>query len=205
MDSINAAKAGMPVNEWLARPDSQRGRRRPKAEPSLKQCAWCLQLHSGQSTYCSEKCADDRQSQRNKRITQIEEGKRFRLSFESGDWIAFLEEVKLRSSVNADGCWIWERRLKGGYPVHKFGKKQVQVHRLSLEAKHGKPLGTQAAHHICSNSACVNPDHLQPVTFRDNTAEMLQRKAYLDRIAELEAALADVSPGHPALNVIEVA
>jgi hypothetical protein len=34
---------------------------------------------------------------------------------------------------------------------------------------------------------CVNPAHLQAVTQQENAAEMLERKAYLARIAELEA------------------
>ena len=55
------------------------------------------------------------------------------------------------------------------------------------------------------NTMCVNPDHLQPVTYRDNIAEMLARSSYISRIAELEKALADISPEHPILKRIPLA
>jgi heme oxygenase len=71
--------------------------------------------------------------------------------------------------------------------------------------KHGASLGSQAAHHACANTTCVNPDHLQPVTHRENIAEMMARKAYVARIRELEAALTEIQPSHPLLSVIAVA
>jgi hypothetical protein len=48
----------------------------------------------------------------------------------------------------------------------------------------------------------VNPDHLQPVTHRENVAEMLTRKSYLNRIEELEARLRELSPNDALLDVI---
>ncbi|WP_082032416.1 HNH endonuclease [Nocardia vulneris] len=106
-------------------------------------------------------------------------------------------------------CRIWLRTINKGYPQYNYrvGKTYVTlyIHRLVLEAKLGRPLGSMRAHHICGNSACVNPDHLQSVTDRDNIAEMLQRRTYLDRIRELEAALVELEPGHPLLSVVRVA
>lgn len=80
------------------------------------------------------------------------------------------------------------------------------MHRVMLESKHQAPLGDQAAHHICANTACVNPDHLQPVTFRDNTAEMLSRRAYAARIEELERVIAEeLGRNHPVLHRVPLA
>ena len=78
------------------------------------------------------------------------------------------------------------------------------MHRLSLEAKYGAPLGSQAAHHVCANTRCVNPEHLQPVTHRDNTAEMMARRAYVDRIAELEEVIKELAPDHEVLNRVPI-
>ena len=75
---------------------------------------------------------------------------------------------------------------------------------MSLEAKHEAPLGSQAAHHICANTKCVNPEHLQPVTHRDNIAEMLARHSYLKRIAELEEAIKELAPNHEVLNRVPI-
>ncbi|WP_432279208.1 HNH endonuclease [Nocardia brasiliensis] len=105
-------------------------------------------------------------------------------------------------------CHIWTRKINKGYPEFRYraGKTNVilYIHRLVLEAKLEKPLGTMRAHHICGNSACVNPNHLQPVTERENVAEMLQRQTYLSRIRELEAALVEIEPEHPLLGVVGV-
>jgi hypothetical protein len=119
-----------------------------------------------------------------------------------------LRLIKKDCKVNDAGCWEWQRRLADNYPQIRLninGKQMTaQVHRLSLEAKHGRALGKQAAHHMCANTRCVNPDHLQPVTHRENTAEMLERSYYIARIKELEAALLEVSPDHELLSHISI-
>jgi hypothetical protein len=126
-----------------------------------------------------------------------------RRGYEDHDPELFFAALVARADTTGD-CWIWPD-LKSGYPRMKFGKGHKQLHRVVLEVKHGSPLGSQAAHHICAVTACVNPDHLQPVTHRDNAAEMLARQSYLSRIAELEAALGAVAPDHPLLYMVEVA
>lgn len=177
----------------------------PKVSAQLKQCEWCLQLHHGKQKFCSDACVNEKKQEAAQFIANRNQQMLFRRSFEDGDYPTFFNELRDRVDIDHNGCWIWNRKLKSGYPVVTWRKSQVQVHRLSLEAKHGKPLGTQAAHHICAVPACVNPDHLQPVTHRDNTAEMMQRRAYLDRIEELTEALRCVDPNNPVLNRIEVA
>jgi hypothetical protein len=115
--------------------------------------------------------------------------------------------LRLESVVNADGCWVSKRQGKDGYPIYqmalKGGKSRAyRLHRIALEAKLGKPLGSQAAHHMCANSSCINPEHLQPISFRENTAEMMQRNYYITRIKELEAALSSLAPAHHLLNEV---
>lgn len=128
-----------------------------------------------------------------------------RAAYEDGCWGELLDAIKSDATLTDQGCWEWSRKIKDGYPVVIIAGKWHQVHRLSLLAKHGKPLGVLAAHHKCANSKCVNPNHLQPVTHRENTAEMLGRNSLEARIKELEDALRDVSPEHDALNRIATA
>lgn len=52
-------------------------------------------------------------------------------------------------------------------------------------------------HHKCAEPLCFNPIHLQVVQPHENTAEMLERRYYLQRIADLETALRLVAPSHP--------
>lgn len=160
----------------------------------LKQCDWCFTLHTrAKSQYCSEHCR-----------TSALRGP-LRAAWEDRHWSTFLRLIKERTSTTAGGCHEWQGRIRDGYAYIKFGRQNHPVHRAVLEAKHGKPLGSQAAHHTCANTVCVNPDHLQPVTHRENVAEMLARNSYLARIRELETALEQLAPTHPLLATIEVA
>lgn len=127
-----------------------------------------------------------------------------RRALAEGDRAATLALIKADVKVD-DGCWIWTRAAKDGYPVVDVGGKSMAVHRLSIEAHLGAPLGSQAAHHMCATSACVNPEHLVPVTHAENNAEMLARRAYISRIRELEEALAEVAPHHELLARLPVA
>lgn len=127
-----------------------------------------------------------------------------RRGYEDGDADLFFAAVVAGSDTTGE-CWTWRRLDGSGYAYVTFGERQHALHRLVLEVKHGGTLGSQHAHHMCANRGCVNPDHLQPVTHRDNVAEMMARQSYLARIRELEAALADVAPSHPLLAVIAVA
>lgn len=123
-----------------------------------------------------------------------------RKAVEEGAHAQVIEAIKLKTKRDAkSGCWIWLGRGNDGYPSVNIGKRTVAVHRLSLEAKLGMTLGDQPAHHICASSMCVNPDHLQPVTHRENAAEMLARTYMERRIIALEVALRALQPDHSLL------
>ncbi len=68
-----------------------------------------------------------------------------------------------------DGCWVWTAALTAGYG--SFGVRHGVVrraHRLAYEYLVGPiPEGLQLDH-LCRNRACVRPDHLEPVTCREN-------------------------------------
>ena len=76
----------------------------------------------------------------------------------------------------------------------------MALHRASLEMRLGRGLGVEAAHHICANQRCVNPDHLQPISNRENVAEMMQRRYYIARIEELEAEVRRLDPASEVLT-----
>lgn len=63
------------------------------------------------------------------------------------------------------GCWEWTgAKNAGGYGVCRG----QQAHRASYELLVGPiPAGLQLDH-LCRNRACVNPDHLEPVTRKVN-------------------------------------
>jgi hypothetical protein len=61
------------------------------------------------------------------------------------------------------GCWIWQRsRTPLGYGQIRIKGRLEPGHRHFYEKANGSiPKGVHL-HHVCSNPACVNPDHLSP-------------------------------------------
>lgn len=63
--------------------------------------------------------------------------------------------------------WPW-RRSKDGYGILYEQGKEKRAHRVVYEDIVGPiPLGL-VLDHLCRNPPCVNPDHLEPVTDREN-------------------------------------
>lgn len=163
-------------------------------------CEWCGKgfESTNRRRFCSKDCQYiwSRESEVANR-----NGRTLNVAIQDHDYDTILIEIAKRVRRTQSGCWEWPVQDKTGYPRH-IG---LALHRVVLEAKHRAPLGTQAAHHKCANTGCVNPDHLQPVSHAENTAEMLQRAAFVQRIDELEQALTEISPNHPILNRVPVA
>src|SRR5690606_3222267 len=69
-----------------------------------------------------------------------------------------------------DACWIWTAsRNHKGYGQIKRDGRPAKAHRVVYELYEGPiPAGMQLDH-ICHERACVNPEHLRPVTNKANT------------------------------------
>ena len=183
----NAATQDMRALSRLAVEAMSQRSNKPRAPRACVRCGRQFDPPNATRATCSEKC---RQIPRSP----------LRAAWDAGrlaDWEAALKD---RCEVTPKGCWEWRGGLKGGYAVIKFGDRTVQVHRASLEMRLGRGLGTESAHHMCANTKCVNPQHLQPISHRENMAEMHERNYYRNRISELENALRSVAPNHEALT-----
>lgn len=81
-------------------------------------------------------------------------------------------EERLFSYINVSGvCWEWEGTLAStGYGVIYRGSdnKLVRAHRAVYEALVGPIPKELVCDHLCRNIRCVNPDHIELVTQREN-------------------------------------
>lgn len=68
------------------------------------------------------------------------------------------------------GCWDWlAAKTKAGYGVFGVdGHRTTSAHRFAYEVLAGPIPDGYEVDHICSNRACVNPAHLEPVTHTHN-------------------------------------
>lgn len=75
-------------------------------------------------------------------------------------------------STAPDECWLWTASVdRGGYGKfrHSTDSGWVRAHRWAYEHLVGPIPNGLVIDHLCRVRNCVNPDHLEPVTNRENT------------------------------------
>jgi hypothetical protein len=83
------------------------------------------------------------------------------------------ERIKARIAIAASGCWEWQGTIdKRGYGRITIGNgpspRRLLVHRVAYEAfRCPIPAGLHIDH-LCRNTRCCNPAHLEPVTPEEN-------------------------------------
>jgi hypothetical protein len=83
---------------------------------------------------------------------------------------AAFKPLSERYEVVESGCWLWtSTRKTSGYPVFFVNGRYHAAHRYFYEFFHSAriPPGL-VLDHLCRRIRCVNPEHLEAVTQKEN-------------------------------------
>lgn len=97
-------------------------------------------------------------------------------------------EQRLLSRFETDeqtGCWTWTgtRMITAGYGQIGRNGDNLPAHRAMWEHFKGPIPEGLVIDHLCLNRLCVNPDHLEVVTYSVNN-----ERRFLDRVPHLTLA-----------------
>lgn len=83
-----------------------------------------------------------------------------------------------QDSDNPNACWLWAGKSTKGDSGNRYPKlnmriegahKSVYAHRTMLEIVEDKPMAAnEESDHLCYQTLCINPDHLERVTKQAN-------------------------------------
>jgi hypothetical protein len=74
-------------------------------------------------------------------------------------------EVRIWSNIDVGDCWEWTGRKN----IYGYGRVvKAMAHRVVYEALVGPIPEGMTLDHLCRNRACVNPDHLEPTSLKEN-------------------------------------
>jgi len=91
---------------------------------------------------------------------------------------SFAERLMSRYDVDpSTGCWQWTGTLmSGGYGQIARHGRNTTAHRAMWEHLRAPIPPGETIDHLCLNRRCVNPDHLEVVTYSENNYRRFQTR-----------------------------
>lgn len=91
------------------------------------------------------------------------------------------------------GCWLWQKsHYPNGYGYRRRTDNGITItqaaHRWVYEQHHGEIPDGLELDHLCRTPACVNPDHLEPVTHTENVRRGLAARLTADDVVAIRSA-----------------
>lgn len=90
----------------------------------------------------------------------------------AGHWLIEhgpIQERFWKKVIQKDKCWLWTASLdRDGYARIAIGGKVRFAHRISYESYKGPIPQGMSIDHLCRTRNCVNPNHLEAVTHKEN-------------------------------------
>ncbi|MFI1562215.1 HNH endonuclease [Streptomyces sp. NPDC020490] len=84
------------------------------------------------------------------------------------------------------GCWVWTGSVESkGYGAPTINGAKRPAHRVAYEDLVGPIPEGLHLDHLCRVRRCVNPEHLEPVTSRENALRGIQTKLTDDQARAL--------------------
>lgn len=99
--------------------------------------------------------------------------------------MSYLDKIRLLSAIKVSyqaskksACWGWRKSKRGGYGYFSVKRGDAvrvgyYAHRLVYELLVGPIPDGLTLDHACKNRECSNPDHLRPMTLKDNILDAL--------------------------------
>ena len=132
-------------------------------DTNVKRCEWCSRpIPKGENysrkVYCSRKCSGASRTMTPEQIL-----------FGPGRYI---EQPAPTDRPLKGPCWIWQGQInQDGYGrATQMGPKNLSTsaHAAAYMVLKGPVPGGLELDHLCRVRACINPDHLEPVTHHEN-------------------------------------
>jgi hypothetical protein len=99
-----------------------------------------------------------------------------------------------RIVIAKSGCWLWQANCLKGYGRTRLPRpwrRSVRAHRASYLLFRGPIPYGMTLDHLCRNTSCVNPDHLEPCSEAEN------RERAPVQMSRINTAKTHCPQGHP--------